>query len=91
MDFTVSLNLLKQDLGIAHAKRDEYLTRMLNSCYEELKARGVELFQSNIEDEMLLADFAAWRYRNRDKDVPLANNLMIRIRNKQTKGRCYSE
>lgn len=91
MDLAVSLSLLKQDLGIAHNKRDEYLAKMLSSCYEELESRGVSLLQNNIDDEMLLADFAAWRYRNRDKDVPLANNLIIRIRNKQTKGRCYDE
>lgn len=91
MDFAVSLSLLKQDLGIAHTKRDEYLTKMISSCYNELEDRGVEISQNSIDDEMLLADFAAWRYRNRDKDVPLANNLMIRIRNKQTKGRCYNE
>lgn len=91
MDFSVSLSLLKQDLGISHNKRDEYLTKMLGSCYEELESRGVSLSQDSIDDEMLLADFAAWKYRSRDKDVPLANNLMIRIRNKQTKGRCYDE
>ncbi len=91
MDFSVSLSLLKQDLGIVHTKRDVYLTKMLNACYNELNERGVEIYQDNIDDEMLLADFAAWKYRNRDNDVPLANNLMIRIRNKQTKGRCYDE
>lgn len=88
IDFTVALDLLKQDLGILHDKRDNYLINMLSSCNVELSDRGVEISQGSIDDIMLLADYAAWKYRNRDKDVPLANNLIVRIRNKQTKRRC---
>lgn len=91
MEFEMTLVLLKQDLGINHTKRDEYLIKLLNACYKELLSRGVGIKSGEIEDEMLLADFAAWRYRNRDKDILLANNLLIRIRNKQTKGRLKSE
>lgn len=88
MDMTNAFSLLKQDLGISHNKRDDYLTHLLETCLAELSDRGVSIEEGCIDDIMLLSDYAAWRYRNRDKDVPLANNLIVRIRNKQTKRRC---
>lgn len=89
MDFSNCLIMLKSDLGISHNARDDYLTSVLEACLKELASRGVSLdIDGSVEDEMLLSDYAAWRYRNRDKPISLAQNLQIRINNKKAKGRC---
>ncbi|MEG0854413.1 MAG: hypothetical protein RSF82_11100 [Angelakisella sp.] len=81
------LNMLKIDLGINHTMRDEYFTELLNSCQAELISKGVTLDLAKPEDIMLLSDYAAWVYRKRTEDVPMAQNLTCRIRNRKVKGR----
>lgn len=86
-EYLNALDLLKNDLGIIHTKRDEYYYALLHSVNKELSERGIHLDMENIEDQMLLSDYAAWKYRNREKNVELAKNLKIRIMNRKVKGR----
>ena len=81
------LNLLKIDLGITHNLRDAFFTVQIAACKGEIERMGISLDLTNVEDQMLLSDFAAWRYRNRTEDIPLANNLRHRIRNRIVRGR----
>lgn len=81
------LTLLKIDLGINHVLRDDFFYAQIESCKKELEGKGIITELSEIEDQILLSDFTAWRYRHRTEDVPLANNLQWRIRNRIVKGR----
>jgi len=81
------LSLLKIDLGISHTVRDVFLNALLVACQKEIEAKKITLDLSAVEDQILLSDFTAWRYRNRSADVALANNLQFRIRNRIVKGR----
>ena len=81
------LQLLKMDLGISHTLRDTYFNALLSSSKSEIEKKGVVLDLDNIEDQMLLSDYATWTYRKRTDDVPLARNLELRIRNKIIKAR----
>ncbi len=81
------LKLFKIALGITHDKRDEYYTQMLEARKAELEEKGVSLNLSQAEDQILLCDYAEWMYRKRTEDVPLAQNLQWRIRNRIVKGR----
>lgn len=83
----VILQLLKTDLGICHNKRDEYFKKLIESCRLELKDKGIIIDENNTADVMLLADYAAWEYRKRTEDVPMAQHLKHRIRNRLVKGR----
>lgn len=81
------LEMLKVDLGISHQSRDVYLNNVIQGCVEELKGKGIMLDLEQTDDAMLLSDYAAWRYRKRTEDVPLAKNLDLRIKNARTKER----
>lgn len=81
------LKLLKLDLGIAHDKRDTYLLALLNSAVAELKRKNISLNLENADDQILLSDYAAWHYRKRMEDVPLAKNLKLRLANRKVKAR----
>lgn len=76
------LNLLKIDLGITHNLRDAFLIPLIQGSQIEIEKRGITLDLKNTADQMLLSDYAAWCYRNRQQDVPLANNIQHRLRNR---------
>lgn len=76
------LNLLKIDLGITHNLRDAFFIQLLNSSKQEIERKGITLDLSKAADQMLLMDYAAWVYRKRQEDVPLANNIQHRLRNR---------
>lgn len=81
-----ALELLKLDLGIISAERDEYFTNLLCACEKELNDKGI--ICEDTDTIMLLSDLAAYRYRNRTSDnAGLSKSLHYRILNLQMKGR----
>ena len=81
------LNLLKIDLGISHNLRDAFFNAQIEACKATIEGKGITLDLTKVEDQVLLSDYATWRYRNRTQDIGLANNLQYRIRNRITKER----
>lgn len=81
------LKLLKLDLAIMHDKRDEYLRAVIAAAQEELKEKGIPIDLEKVDDQLLLSDYAAWKYRKRAEDVPLSQNIQWRIRNRVVKER----
>jgi hypothetical protein len=76
------LNLLKIDLGITHSLRDSYFIKLIQGTMKEIERRGITIDLNAIDDQMLIADYAAYMYRNRSEDKPLAMNIQHRIRNR---------
>lgn len=81
------LNLLKIDLGITHNLRDAFFIKLLQGTMKEIERRGIKADLKSADDQMLITDYAAWVYRNRTEDVPLANNIKHRLRNRIIKER----
>lgn len=67
--------------------RDAFFIQLLKGSTKELEAKGINLDLAQADDQMLLSDYAAWCYRKRQEDVPLANNIQHRIRNRIIKER----
>ena len=84
----VCLDLLKADLGISHNKRDEYFTSLLTANEEELASKGIKLDEDRTSDVVLLAEYTAFNYRNRDTENEMPKNLALRIKNRKMKARC---
>lgn len=82
-----ALALLKIALGVTHDKRDLYFRSMLIAAVNELDGRGITLDCEATEDNMLLADYCEFNYRNRDGDNVMPRNLDLRLRNRAAKGR----
>lgn len=81
------LILVKLDLGISGAKRDDYLLHSISAAKSELDTKGVHLDLDDTADAMLLSDYVAWHYRHRSDNIPLAKNIALRINNRAVKGR----
>ena len=76
------INLLKLDLGIQHNLRDAFFIQLVKGVIGEIEKRGIKLDLNNASDQMLIVDYSAWVYRKRQEDLPLANNIQIRLRNR---------
>ena len=81
------LSLFKIDLGITHNLRDSFFIQLIKSSIEEIERRGITLNLQAADDQMLIVDYAAWTYRKRLEDIPLANNIQHRLRNRIIKER----
>lgn len=81
------LYLLKTDLGITHTLRDAFFINLINGSIKEIERRGITLNQKSADDQMLIVDYAAWVYRKRQEDIPLAANIQHRLRNRIIKER----
>ena len=87
MDNETVLKLFKSDLGITHSLKDEYFLSLLNGAKVEIERKGITLDLNNVDDQLLLSDFAAWTYRKRQEDVPMAKNIQLRLRSRIVKER----
>lgn len=85
------LNLFKLDIGITHNLRDAYFISLLKGCLQEIARRGITLDLNSADDQILLSDYAAWSYRKRQEDTPLANNIQHRLRNRIIKERILKQ
>jgi hypothetical protein len=85
--YDTALILFKILIGITHDKRDFYFNQMLSGAADELNNRGIDIDTTNTEDNILLADYCEFNYRNRGENKPMPQNLELRIRNKKAKGR----
>jgi hypothetical protein len=81
------LHLFKIDMGITHTLRDAFFISLLDATIEEIERRGITLDKTAADDQMLIIDYAAWTYRKRTEDIPLANNIQHRLRNRIIKER----
>jgi hypothetical protein len=76
------LNLFKIDMGITHNLRDAFFIQLIKSSIQEIERRGITLDKTKADDQMLIVDYAAWTYRKRQEDMPIANNIQHRMRNR---------
>ena len=76
------LELLKLDLGFKHTARDLQLNALISSSEKELTRKGLTLDMTQVDDQMLVSDYAAWSYRNRQEYHPLPRYIQIRIHNR---------
>jgi len=81
------INLLKLDLGIQHNLRDAFFIQLIKGTIEEIEKRGIQLDLNKASDQMLVVDYSAWVYRKRQEDLPLANNIQHRLRNRMIEER----
>lgn len=77
--------MLKIDLGITATARDDYFNNFISASKSELEEKGVVFDLEKTEDIMLLSDYSAWKYRKRQENIPLAENLRLRIINRKVK------
>lgn len=76
------LNRLASDTSL-----DDYLKKRIKAADTELSRNGIKLVEGNVDDEMLLADYVAWRHQNRDKNTGMPEWLRLARRERWLKER----
>lgn len=75
------LNRLASDTSL-----DEYLKARIAAADKEFERSGIAL-EETADDAMLLADYTAWRYSNRDQSGAMPEWLRLARRERWLKGR----
>lgn len=81
-----ALKLLKTQIGIKSTIRDEFYKALLQSSAKEIE-RKVKLNLEEIDDIMLLVDYADWMNKKRNTGEPMPENIKDRIRDRKIKKR----
>lgn len=80
-DPTLTLGIVKSRLGIVVTTQDTYLTQLVNSSYAKLvNQMGIVYDETRFDHATLLADYAVWRYQNRDSTTGMPQWLRLEIR-----------
>lgn len=80
-DPAITLGIVKARLGIRVATLDEYLTQLVKSSYAKLVGQmGIVYDEARFDHVTLLADYAVWRYQNRDSPATMPPWLRLEMR-----------
>ncbi len=80
-DPALTLGLMKSRLGIKVDTLDGYLTQVVQAAYGKLiDQMGIVYDETRFDHAMLLADYAAWRYQNRDAPSEIPPWLKLELR-----------
>lgn len=80
------LNRLASDASL-----DDYLKKRIEAADAEFARIGIKLVAGNVDDEVLLADYVEWRYKNRDKNAGMPEWLRLARRERWLKERGKSD
>jgi hypothetical protein len=84
--FAEAVPLIKARLGISTTVRDAYLFAIVDGLVHELKTiQGITLDESNSAHLMFVADYAEYRYSNRENPV-MPRHLQFRLHNLMING-----
>lgn len=86
-DINEIVEMIKLDIGIMSTARDFYFQQLAVATREELNARGARLDLNEIADKVLVADYAAWKYRHRETGEGMPEHIRQRLINRRTKVR----
>lgn len=59
---------------------DSYLKPRIQAADAELSRMGIVLAETDVEDQVFLADFTVWQYQNRDAPGGMPEWLRMRVR-----------
>lgn len=80
-DPALTLGIVKARLGIVVATQDAYLTQLVKSSYAKLvNQMGIVYNETRFDHVTLLADYAVWRYQNRDSSAGMPQWLRLEMR-----------
>ena len=83
---TEILAIVKAKRGITSSARDPYLTAIINGIIDELqKEQGIVINETSQAHLMFIADYAEYRYSNRDNPV-MPRHLRFRLNNLKISG-----
>ena len=80
-DTTLTLGIVKARLGIVVDTQDVYLTQLVKSSYAKIvNQMGIAYDETRFDHATLLADYAVWKYQNRDSSAAIPSWLRLEMR-----------
>ena len=76
------LTIVKVDLGMSTTAYDTLIKGLIDSAKAAIKNEGINLIDSDAEDGMLIAEYAAFLYRNRKSKEGMTRSLRWRLNNR---------
>lgn len=82
------LQLFKLNIGISSCAKDELYETRIKAVIAELARQKIKIDEYAADDQMLVADYAAWEHRKLDTGEEMPKNLERRILRRKTRARC---
>ncbi len=81
------LMMFKLNIGVTSDAKKALFEARIKSTIEELERVGVVIDEQSADDQMLIADYAAWLYEKRDSNDPVPTHIEKRINRRKTRAR----
>lgn len=85
------LQLFKLNIGISSNAKDALYLKRIQAVIAELKRQNISISEVDADDQMLVADYAAWEHKKLDTGEDMPKNLENRILRRKTKARCSTD
>lgn len=82
------LQLFKLNIGASSNAKDQLYEARLQAVVAELNRQGIAIDEYSADDQMLVADYAAWEHRRLETGEDIPKNIEQRILRRKTKARC---
>lgn len=81
------LKMTKDVIGITSDVRDSYLKQRVKATIDMLeREKNVKVDFEDFNHLLFIADYTAWQYKARDRDMAMPEHLQARLRNIYIKG-----
>lgn len=81
------LEMTKDVIGITTDVRDNYLRQRVKATIDMLeKEKNVTIDFDNFNHLLFIADYTAWQYKARDREIGMPEHLLARLKNIYIKG-----
>lgn len=76
------LEIVKIDLGMSAKAYDKLVEGRIESAKAAIKNEGINLIEGDVEDSLLIADYAAFLHRDRKSKEGMPRSLRWRLNNR---------
>lgn len=81
------LMLFKLNIGVTSDAKKPLFVARIRSTIDELARRGVIIDEQSSDDQILVADYAAWLHEKRNSNDPVPTHIEKRISRRKTRAR----
>lgn len=85
------LTLFKLNIGITSDAKKQLFEARITAAIQELARKGISINENDADDQMLVADLAAWIHEKRNSNEPIPMHIKERISDRKVKARCTTD
>ncbi|MBQ3603945.1 MAG: hypothetical protein IJA02_08905 [Clostridia bacterium] len=81
----------KLNIGITSDAKKPLFEARIRAAIQELARKGIKISEIDVDDQMLVADLAAWMHEKRNSGEPIPMHIKERISDRKVKARCNTD